>query len=97
MELVREKLQTQISESEEAQRHNEMIRERYRKLQNAEADQFAEETRTEEKAYAEITTPETTPAYISPSSVETTVFEQTPRVTEYRSASPVFTTEKFER
>lgn len=94
MELLREKLQTQIAESEEAQQHNAMIRERYRKLQNAEADQFAEETHAEEKAYANVLAPETPSLYISPSNVDTPTLEQTPRVTEY---SPLFTTEKFER
>lgn len=94
MELLREKLQTQIAETEEAQQHNAMIRERYRKLQNAEADQFAEETHTEEKAYENVIAPETPSLYISPSSVNTSTLEQTPRVTEY---SPLFTTEKFER
>jgi molecular chaperone GrpE len=41
MELVSEK-QTQLSSAElEAQQHNAMIKERYRRLQNAVADQFA--------------------------------------------------------
>ena len=101
MQSLRDKLQQQMSESEEAQRHNEMIRERYRKLQNAMADQFAEETRTEEarteeKTYAKVVTPETPTLYVAPSNVETPVFEQNPRVTEYRSTLSVFTTEKFE-
>ena len=98
MELVREKLQTQISESEEAQRHNAMIKERYRRLQNAEAGQFAEDTRAEERE-TETTEVETPSLYISPSAVNTATLEQTPQVTEYvsLSASPLFTTEKFER
>ena len=101
MQSLRDKLQQQMSESEEAQRHNEMIRERYRKLQNAMADQFAEEThteeaRTEEETYAKVAAPETPTLYVAPSNVETPVFEQNPRVTEYRSTLSVFTTEKFE-
>lgn len=100
MESVREKLQTQLSETEEAQRHNAMIQERYRRLQNAVADQFAEETQEHvaEKA-TNISVPEKTSLYISPSNVNTAALEQTPRVTEYfsLSSSPLFTTEKFER
>ena len=48
MELLRENVQTQESNAElEAQKHNAMINERYNRLKNAVANQFAEETHTE--------------------------------------------------
>lgn len=76
----------------EAELHNQRIRERYLQLQNAEAMQFAEETReTEYAVRASVLAPEKTV-------VDTPVFERTPVVTEYtheRVDSPVFTTEKF--
>ena len=76
-----------------AELHNAQIKERYRRLQDAEADQFAEETVTETNVTdysvrAFVATP------VAP------VQEQVPQVTEFvreRIDSPVFTTEKFER
>ncbi len=97
MELVREEMQTQLSSAElEAQKHNAMIKERYRRLQNAEADQFAA---VENAVRAETPVQEEPALYISPSAVNTAVLEQAPTVTEYISptASALFTTEKFER
>ena len=102
METVRERLDIQASatEMEEAQKHNAMISERYRQLQNAIADQFSEEIeeRNVEEAYADVSTPAKS-LYISPSNVNTALLEQTPTVTEYVSptTSALFTTEKFER
>ena len=97
MEAVREKMYTQSIEVEEAQKHNAMINERYRKLQNAVADQFSNETtaQVEENVTAEAVREEA-PLYISPSNVAT--LEQAPRVTEYvaPTASALFTTQKFE-
>ena len=97
MEAVREKMYTQSIEVEEAQKHNAMINERYRKLQNAVADQFSNETtaQVEENVTAEAVREET-PLYISPSNVAT--LEQAPRVTEYvaPTAAALFTTQKFE-
>ena len=98
MEAIRERMQLGLTEAEEAQKHNAMINERYRRLQNAVADQFSEEN-TEEQRVTETAQADSklqeTPLYISPSNV---AFEQTPVVTEYVSAaaSAVFTTEKFE-
>lgn len=98
MEAIRERMQVQLTDAEEAQRHNAMINERYRRLQNAEADQFSEqnteEQRVTETAQANVAAQET-PLYISPLNA---ALEQTPVVTEYVSAaaSAVFTTEKFE-
>ena len=96
MELVSEK-QTQLSSAElEAQQHNAMIKERYRRLQNAVADQFAA---VENAVHAETPVKEETAAYINPSEANTAVLEQEPTVTEYISpmANVLFTTEKFER
>lgn len=97
MELLREE-QVQVSSAElEAQKHNAMIKERYRRLQNAVADQFAA---VENAVHAEAPVKEEPAIYISPSAVNNTaVLEQEPKVTEYISpaASVLFTTEKFER
>ena len=96
MELVSEK-QTQVSSAElEAQQHNAMIKERYRRLQNAVADQFAA---VENAVHAETPVKEETATYINPSEVNAAVLEQEPTVTEYISpmANVLFTTEKFER
>ena len=94
MEMIRERMQTQLTDLEEAQKHNALINERYRKLQNAVADQFSsEDTVQEEKA---TTVVEEKPLYISPLNVATV--EQAPQVTEYvaPAASALFTTQKFE-
>lgn len=78
------------SDLKEAELHNAQIAERYKRLQNAEATQFAEandtQMQTEYTVRASVLAPEK-PA------VE-------PQVTEFvreRIDSPVFTTEKFER
>lgn len=105
MELLREKTQVQISDAElEAQKHNAMISERYKRLQNAVANQFAEDTHTEERvaesAHANVDAPENTALYISPNNTaNTAVYAQNPTVTEYisRASSALFTTEKFDR
>lgn len=100
MDLLREHTQAQLSEVElEAQKHNAMIKERYRRLQNAEAEQFATDVREQEKAAETTETVNETPSlYISPAAVNSAVFEQAPRVTEYVSpaADMLFTTKKFE-
>ena len=75
----------------EAQKHNAMISERYRRLQDAEADQFGStpQVRTE-SVRASVLAPE--------KPVDAPVLEQTPQVTEYvrsRIETPVFTTDKF--
>jgi outer membrane murein-binding lipoprotein Lpp len=95
MEAVREKMHTQLNEIEEAQKHNAMINERYRKLQDAVADQFSNDTTMQREANVE-TFVEEAPLYISPSNVAT--LEQAPRVTEYvaPTAATLFTTQKFE-
>ena len=81
----------------EAQKHNAMIAERYRRLQDAEADQFAESYLADEPVRASVIAPEK-PVFVTPT-VETPATEQTPQVTEFvrtRIESPVFTTEKFD-
>lgn len=87
MEAIRER-QTIESTNVEAQKHNAQISERYRLLQNAEADQFSQETFESENV-----------AYAAPVVEETPVVEQMPQVTDFvheSPVSPIFTTEKFE-
>ena len=76
-----------------AKLHNAQINERYRRLQNAEADQFAAPS---EQTYAQpVLSVEPT---VLP--VETPAVEQAPQVTEFvrsYAESPLFTTEKFDR
>lgn len=88
-----------LTVDKEAELHNAQINERYKRLQNAEANQFAEPTEEirDERTYsvrASLLTPE------APVLENTTAFEQFPQVTEFvreKVDSPVFTTEKFER
>ncbi len=92
LELERTKV---LGAEEEAQKHNAMIAERYRRLQDAEADQFAESYRTGDAVRASVLAPEA-PVYTAPT--ETPAVEQIPQVTEFvraRIETPVFTTEKF--
>ncbi len=94
-ELERVRMTTAEEEAQK-QRHNALINERYRRLQDAEADQFASGTPTTD--YAPTTVRASVLAPEAPVYTETSVFEQTPQVTEYvreRIESPVFTTEKF--
>lgn len=87
--LEMERTQTPVVENE-AQLHNSMISERFRRLQAAEADQFSV---NEKPVYASVSAP-VAPALVQ----ETRTMQQTPQVTEYvrqRIDSPVFTTEKF--
>ena len=96
-----ERVQTINVATQEAQQHNALIKERYRRLQNAEADQFAtntqEQYRAKDAVRAAVLAPEA-PVYTAPVYAETPVMEQTPQITEYvrsRIETPVFTTEKF--
>ena len=93
MEAVRERMHTQMTEVEEAQKHNAMINERYRRLQNALADQFANETQEVENKEEVVEEPS---LYISPSNAASV--QQVPSVTEYvaPTAAAVFTTQKFQ-
>lgn len=78
-----------------AEEHNAMIKERYRRLQDAEAEQFASVT---ESRYAQQTPRASVLAPEAPVFVNAPAMEQTPQVTEFtqsRMSSPVFTTEKF--
>ena len=86
MEMVRERETIQVTNAElEAQQHNAQISERYRRLQDAVADQFAPTT------YASTSTLERT-TYTAP------VVEQAPEVVDHvaeRPTSFVFTADKF--
>ncbi len=96
--LERVSLQQQLAE-QEAQKHNAQIKERYKRLQDAEADQFAQSYVQENNAAdytvrASVLAPERPSVSVE----ETSVFEQTPQVTEFvreKIEAPVFTTEKF--
>lgn len=94
MELVLENMKTQLSSAEmEAQKHNAMINERYRRLQNALADQFAETSESAQET-------ENTEISVYTSVEDSAALEQAPQVTEYvqtRSSAAVFTAEKFDR
>lgn len=96
MEVVREREAVQVTNAElEAQQHNAQISERYRRLQNAVADQFTSQTYTA-PVQASVSTLERT-TYATPVQ-DTPVVEQAPQVTDYVSesiASSVFTAEKF--
>ena len=97
MELVRER-ETLLTAAElEAQKHNAQIKERYRMLQNAEADQFASKTYTE-PVRASVIAPEA-PAFVA-GVEETATLQQTPEVVDFvreRVTAPIFTAEKFDR
>ncbi len=83
--------------AEEEQKHNAMIKERYRRLQDAEAYQFTDNQPAEtsmDTVRASVLAPET-PVYNAP---DAPTQEQLPQVTQFvraRIDSPVFTTEKF--
>lgn len=94
MELVRERQMTQ-EVSTEREAHNAQISERYRRLQSAEADQFA----SEREGGTTVATQTEAPIYLSPVN-DTPAMQQTPAVTDYvrqGAASALFTAEKFDR
>ncbi|MBO5411561.1 MAG: hypothetical protein J6A38_00540 [Clostridia bacterium] len=99
MELLSERQETRVnSATAEAQAHNAQIRERYRKLQDAEATQFAESAQRVETQQTPVS--ERPFVYTAPVLDEVSTVEQTPVVTEFvheRIEAPVFTTERFER
>lgn len=97
MESLLEKQTTTLTNDEIAAReHNAQIKERYLKLQNAEASQFNEETVAPQ---ASLLTQETPVTYYSPVVDNVATVEQAPQITEYVREEPaaVFTTEKFNR
>ena len=72
MELFKEDTQVQMSQAElEAQKHNALISERYNRLKNAVANQFAEDVRTEEHKNTYQNTSEIS-TYISPNATANT-------------------------
>ena len=99
MELFKEDTQVQMSQAElEAQKHNALISERYNRLKNAVANQFAEDVRTEEHKNTYQNTFEIS-TYISPNATANTATYTSPTMTEYfsRPATSLFGMEKFER
>ena len=89
LELEREQV---VIVNAEAQKHNAMIKERYRRLQDAEYNQFARETQS---VRASVLAPE---APVAPTIAQTPAVEQMPQITQYvpkRAETSVFTTEKF--
>ncbi|MBQ8685873.1 MAG: hypothetical protein IJ514_06860 [Clostridia bacterium] len=99
MATLMEERTMHLTAEKEAELHNAQIKERYRRLQNAEADQFAEVTEevrseTQYAVRASVLAPE------APAVEQTPVTQQTPQVTEFvreRIETPVFTTERLER
>ena len=99
MELVLDRpTTTQSVETNEAQEHNALIKERYRKLQSTEADQFATPSHTANTYQTATVNPQASTVY-APMFGSTATVEQTPHVTEYvrHMESTLFTTEKFEK
>ena len=99
MELVLDRpTTTQSVETNEAQEHNALIKERYRKLQSTEADQFATPSYTASTYQAATVNAQASTVY-APMFGSTATVEQTPQVTEYvrHMESALFTTEKFEK
>ena len=91
MELVRERQMTQ-EVSTEREAHNAQISERYRRLQSAEADQFAAGSSAPAATQVEA------PIYYSPAN-DTPAMQQTPTVTDYVRdgvVSALFTADKFD-
>lgn len=97
--LERVTSQQQLAE-QEAQQHNAQIKERYKRLQNAEADQFAQSnTQVSNAVQYNVRASVSTLERPSVSVDDTPIFEQAPQVTEYvreKLDSSVFTTDKFQ-
>lgn len=90
--LERVTLQQQIA-AQEAQKHNAQIRERYKRLQDAEAEQFMQPSVEEHAEYNVRTSILTQPTY-----VETPVLAQNPQIIEFvqeKIETPVMQTEEF--
>lgn len=98
MELVREETRVYNVEAE-AQKHNALISERYKRLQNMVATQLAENTTEEQNGYVGASAPAQTSLYVSPNAVNAAAYTVNPTVTEYKSLldSDLFTTKRFER
>ncbi len=97
MESVRERQTIELTNAEmEAQRHNAMIKERYRLLKDAEEVQFANSQRVSTVQPTVSVVEET--VYASPTVEDAPVVEQIPQVTEFlhEKLGGIFTAEKFE-
>ena len=97
MELLLEQQTTKLTNDEIAAReHNAQIKERYLKLQHAEANQFTEESVAPQ---ASITVQERPVTYYSPVVEDVATVEQVPQITEYvrEEVAAVSTAEKFDR
>ena len=97
--LVENREMQMTNATQEAQKHNAHIRERYQRLQNAEATQFAQSVA--EKEVARVAAPVAEePVFVPVFTQPVATVEQAPQITEFVSArreSPVFTTEKLDR
>lgn len=94
MELLLEQTTKLTKDEIEAREHNAQIRERYRRLQDAEASQFAQEVSTAQER-------EVTPVarYYSPVADQIATVEQAPQITEFVREVPtasIFTMDKFQ-
>lgn len=85
MELLQERT-IETYDAGLAEQHNAMIKERYRRLQNAEADQFAKDSYTNDNAQ---------PAFFVEENVSAVVEQQ--EQNSARSTASIFTAEKFDR
>lgn len=97
MESVRERQTIELTNAEmEAQRHNAMIKERYRLLKDAQELQFANSQRVSTVQPTVSVVEET--VYASPTVEDAPVVEQIPQVTEFlhEKLGGIFTAEKFE-
>ncbi len=97
--LTENRMMNMLTVEQEAELHNAQIRERYQRLQNAEADQFASETpvaRVENTIRSSVLAPEK-PLQAETAVPAVAVDAQVTEFTRERIQSPVFTTEKFDR
>lgn len=101
MELLREEQQMQTYNADlEAQKHNALIKERYKRLQDTIATQLAEEKIEERNDNGYVNTNATQSSlYISPNTVNTAAYMTSPTIADQQSllSSTIFTTARFEQ
>ena len=96
MEFMLEQTTRLTKDEIEAREHNAQIKERYRRLQNAEANQFAQESITSQSS---VIAPERPTEYYPPVIENVATVEQIPQIIEFVREVPnasVFTTDKFQ-
>lgn len=96
MEFMLEQTTRLTKDEIEAREHNAQIKERYRRLQSAEANQFSQESIA---PHTPVITPEAPTEYYAPVVDNVATVEQAPQITEFVREvpnAPVFTTDKFQ-